>query len=609
MSNKEKPSIEVGATLLSHLLYAGQFRVPWHQRRYDWRKEHVEELLRDINEAVGEARVCYFLGAVMLVKKADKVWEINDGQQRMVTFSLICAALCRLFSDRGDSLREHLALRNLFVLNQNHTQKLADADELEPRFSPPQNDKTRYDLLIRRKNIGANGKLTAAWQVIDGFFHGIGEEKTCRFFDFLMQKIEVAALYIPVEVDPNSVYETLNCRGKKLDDLDMLRNHLYSYFNSDQEKIRRDTVHNSLERMRQILKDGQKSAEYARCFFQCKFGFLPKDRLYRATKSQIKAEIEKISPPRSAKTESDYIYELSEEFCFDDRVEIFRTITSPSENDFLIGKFNSDCKKSAAPRGLFLFLRELQTYKVAQPIVFALLNCYARETDGRKRKSLANAIMTRMKLLTAFVMRTAFSAPKFETSHFESEFSNLAQKILSANSLDKIDFANYLKECDENGVTDDKKFVDTLSRVQMRDSKKAKRFLLGLVYFEQPANLIISEHRCSVEHILPKSKAHWADWGKFDADQHSDSVHMLGNLTLLGDQENKPGAAANRNFSLKKEIYKKSGISLTRGIANKYDDWSPDNIVERQKQMAETAVRVWPFAAFKCRGRNIRGRT
>ena len=598
MSNdKTNPSIWAVSKVLSHLLYAGRFCVPWHQRYYDWRQEHVKELLDDINEAVDEKRTCYFLGAVMLVEKEDEVWEINDGQQRMVTFSLICAALCRLFCDRGDALRENRALRNLFVLDQNNTKKLADADELKPRFSPPRNDKARYNLLIRQKNIGTNGKLTAAWQVIEGFFRGMGEEKARHFFDFLIQKIEVAALYIPTGVDPNSVYETLNCRGKRLDDLDMLRNHLYSYFNSDQEESRRNTVHDNLEGVRLILKEEQKSAEYARCFFQCKFGFLPKDRLYRAAKRQIKGEIEKHPRHRSAKGEADYVYKLVEEFCVKDRVEIFRTIASPGEHDSLIQRFNSDLpKKPAAPKGIFLSLRELQAYKVAQPIVFALLNCYARETDGRKRKSLAHAIMYRMKLLTAFVMRTAFSVPKFETSHFESEFSDLAQKILSANSLGGIDFARCLKECDENGVTDDKKFVDTLSRVQMRNSTKAKRFLLGLAYFERPADLIISEHRCSVEHILPKSKAHLADWGKFDVDQHSDSVHMLGNLTLLGDQENKPGIA-NLNFSRKKEIYKKSGISLTKDIVDKYDDWSPDNIVERQKRMAKIAARVWPFAA------------
>ena len=149
-------------------------KVPWHQRYYDWTKEHVTELLYDLDEAFRENRNCYFLGAVMLVEKANGIWEINDGQQRMVTFSLICARLARIFRDEVDTRREALALRIFFDLNENHTHDLSEADELTPRLSPPRNDKTHYNLLIRGKDVGTNGKLTTAWVEIDKHFFSHG---------------------------------------------------------------------------------------------------------------------------------------------------------------------------------------------------------------------------------------------------------------------------------------------------------------------------------------------------------------------------------------------------------------------------------------------------
>ena len=95
----EGPAIGAEAVLFSSLLHKGRFEVPWHQRYYDWDEKDVRALLQDIEEAVNEKRRCYFVGAVIVVEVADDMWEINDGQQRMVTVSLICAALCRRFAE------------------------------------------------------------------------------------------------------------------------------------------------------------------------------------------------------------------------------------------------------------------------------------------------------------------------------------------------------------------------------------------------------------------------------------------------------------------------------------------------------------------------------
>ena len=101
--------------LVAALLTKGRFAVPWHQRYYDWTEEQVGELLFDLTEAIDEDRTSYFLGSIMLVD-SEGVWQINDGQQRLITLSLVIAALCRRFAARrrSDSPREQRALRLLF---------------------------------------------------------------------------------------------------------------------------------------------------------------------------------------------------------------------------------------------------------------------------------------------------------------------------------------------------------------------------------------------------------------------------------------------------------------------------------------------------------------
>ncbi len=584
------------SSVLSLLCYEGKFEVPWHQRYYDWTKEHVTELLYDLDEAIQEGRNCYFLGAIVLVEKESGVWEINDGQQRLVTFSLICARLVRTFSNGVDTQREGLALRVLFDLNEIHTKSFSEADDLIPRLTPPRNDKTRYDSLIRGGNIGPNGKLTAAWDEINRHFLHMDISNAKAFFDFIISKLEVACLYVPRELDPNSVFETLNARGKPLDDLDLIRNYFYSFFSGEERETRRDTVHERLEGIRSQLTES-KSAEYMRCFLQCRFGFLRRDRLYREMKARIKAACGGLLAPGAL----DYVFELVEECSQKGKVELFRSILAPSENDTLIEHFLQSVaanrspykKKCKSPRDLFVFLTELKGYTVTRPIVFALLNCYLRETDQSKKKSTARLVHQRLELLTSFVMRTALVAT-FQPSHFESGFSTLAQMITCAESLDTVAFTSVLRECDRHGVLEDSNFIDKMSQstISERATAKAKRFLLGLAYYEQPGSIVIDENKYTVEHILPKSEEHLDGWQHFDNQAHLEYVSRIGNLALLSSAENSPRAADNSNFSQKKSIYENSAILLTREIASA-KDWSPDKIQKRQERLAWLASKVW----------------
>ena len=582
--------IESSAVTFFHLICEGLFTVPWHQRRYDWKPEHVDELLQDINDAVGAERRCYFLGTVILVKSGPRQWRINDGQQRIVTLSLICACLRRLFTEHNDSRREHLALRVLFDIAENTSNTLGNIDRLTPRVTPPRDDKTRYNLMIRGRNIGANGKLTLAWRQIDAFVHGMGVDKAARFFDFLTQKIEVARLNIPDFVDPNSVYETINCRGKRLDDLDLIRNHLYSYFNADDDVTRRDVVHENLENIHVQLRDSSRFTDYARCYFQSRYGFLQKSNFYRDTRRQIQSNANREEKP------SDYVFRLVEDFSCQEKIELFRAIATPNRTDHFVDEFATASGHAVGKRNISMFLRELHAYKVVtQPLLFALLWHYVRETDRPRKRRLAKRIHVRLKHITSFIMRTAFVAPKFEPSHFESELSGLAEQIMSAEHLDEVDVDGSLRECDSTyGIMDNKKFKARLCNLEMRDTKKIKRLLIGVNCFDQPDGDIVNENRCTIEHILPKAPRHWTTWHSFNDANPEDWIHRVGNLTLLGRQDNKSGELENRDFMTKKRYYSRSAVHMTRVLAD-CEDWSPQEIAKRQKRLAVLASQVWSF--------------
>ena len=593
MTAQSHTVIGAEALLFSELFHQGRFAVPWHQRYYDWKPQDVRALLDDIEDALKEDRDCYFLGAIMLIDTDSQPWEINDGQQRMVTMSLICAALCRRFHEANDSQREGLALRILFDLDAVNVSTLDDTDHYTPRISPPQNDTMRYRQIIRGNTIGTNGPLTAAWTEIENFFSPMSFEKLKRYFDFLLTKLEIACLRIPPRIDPNAVYETINSRGKQLDDLDKIRNFLYSHFNAEADSQRRISMHDNLERIRTRFDKVNKAAGYMRCHLQCRFGFLRKDNFYRDVRTAIQIRRDSKNAKRSR---GDYVFDLTQQVTSPESLELFGKMIASNPDSDLTHAFRVSSGTTNSPRNLAVFLRELGGYTVTQPLVFAMLVKYVRESDGRKKRPVAKIANKNLSRLATFVLRTAFVAPKFEPSHFETEFSNYARDIAAATDIPDAEFVQFLRDCDRSasGILDDSKFRYAMAEMSMTGATKIKQFLFGINSGLQRDARLLNAGLCTIEHILPKSKEHWSGWRGFDNVDAGDWVHRIGNLTLMGPTDNKPGPKFNGRFAKKCEFYKDSGIKLTRDLVQS-NDWTPVTIEKRQRKMVELAVQVWKF--------------
>lgn len=574
--------------LVSEVLYSGHFEVPWHQRYYDWKVEQVRELLYDLKDALGTNKTCYFLGSIMLVKSTDaQSQKINDGQQRLITLSLLIAAFCRRFARKRprDQGRETLALRALFRRRSNQISQLKDTSKYRPRIEPPKNDKSKYIQIIRGYDIGTNGLLTAAWNVIDIFVEGMSRSTQKNFFDFLMQKIEISVLDIPVDVDANSVFEALNARGKSLDDVDLIRNRLYSYFSEIDDATRRDEVHNNLESTGVILRSAKIVQEYFRCYLQCRYGYLQKIRFYRETRLHIEKSAGRRSP-------SDYVFNLVDGLGRIDSIELFRTIVSSKPNQSLEKRLPTVSGK----RDLAVLLGEMKGYKVSHPLVFALLHRFITETDEEKKKMTGRETTRSLKNLASFVMRTAFVAPKFEPSKFEAAFANYAQTVFEGTDIYSLDILKELERNDEWNVINDEHFIRDMTDIELRDNKKARRYLFGINARIQAGSDILREDRCSVEHILPQSQSHWGSWIGFGNVTPEDWIYRTGNLVIVSNRENRSGTEFNRNFDAKQNVFKNSSIQMPREVADMYDEWTPKIIKKRSRQLAKHAAQTWQFS-------------
>ena len=571
--------------LISEILYSGRFEVPWHQRYYDWTEEQVRELLSDLKEALDANKTCYFLGSIMLVNPSETTpRRINDGQQRLITLSLLIAACCRRFTRRSqDQGRETLALRALFNRPDNQTSHLTDASSYQPRIEPPRNDKSKYFNIVRGYDIGTNGLLTKAWKAIDDFVGGMSRSTTVDLFDFLMNKVEVSVLDIPSDVDANAVFEALNARGKPLDHVDLIRNRLYSYFSEADDPARRETVHENLENTLVIGRRPETTQEYFRCYLQCRYGYLQKTRFYRDARTHIERAAGHSTP-------SDYVFALVVGLGRQDSIELFRTITSSRVSQSL------DLPKVAGKRDLPVLLSELQGYKVSHPLVFALLH---RTISDGKRETGRLALRS-LKNLTSFVMRTAFVAPKFEPSRFEAALANCAKDVFGGSDLLSLDIMDELERNDDWSIIDDANFIRRMVDVEYRDrDRRALRYLFGINAQNQRGSDVFREDKCSVEHVLPQSSAHWEHWSGFDGVDRRDWIYRTGNMLVLPKGEDRGDAEYNHDYQTKRSAFANSSLQMARRVAQEYDVWTPNVITERSRTLGKQAAATWRFSSGK----------
>ena len=586
-------------SLLSEVLCSGSFAVPWHQRYYNWEVVHVEDLLTDIRNAHSHGKACYFLGSIMLVdvpkpKVAPKI--LNDGQQRLITLSMLIAALSRRFAQQHnpDRTRESRAIQALFGVHPRQGVQLRDASGYQPRIKPPQNDKFVYNQIIIGNDIGTSSLLASAWNIIDAFVKNMDDSACKNLFDFLMSKVEISVLRIPSSVDANLVFESLNARGKPLDSLDLIRNRLYSYFSDEANSHRREIIHSQIENIRVIVRGSKKTEDYYRCYFQCNYGHIKKAKFYRQVRDHIEDGIKACTKTRAdGNNSADYVCQLVQSLGKHESIELFRTINS-SEPNLDLQKHLP--KTQRTKRNLAVLLKELRPYTVSHPLIFALLHRFVMEPDPKKNPAVEKVVVQSLANLASFVMRTTLIAPKFEPSKFEMEFANCAKTVFKGTRVNSLYIHSHLPSWDRYNVMDDDNFIRRLAERDFPDAPRVLRCLFGINEKQDPNSDAIKESACSVEHILPQSSSHWKGWTKFTDLDAQKYVNRIGNLTIVTKGQNKSSSKYNRSLEKKLESFRSSSFHMTRSVAESYPEWTPSIVVSRSSKLAKKAAEIWKFA-------------
>jgi hypothetical protein len=228
--------------------------VPVNQRDYAWEEKHVSALFQDLLGAMSRGKAAYFLGSIVLTtpNKGDAL-EVADGQQRLATTTILLAAIRDYFYERKDELvfnsietdflfkqvretrqvvprltlnsSDHEFFENRILHRADHPARMAVSPlESKGKRQGKQRHKESHELLEGAAKFAAEHvqKIITPYTAEKDRFDVLN-----RWVRFLQQSAQVILLRVPDELNAFVMFETLNDRGRRTSQADLLKNYLF----------------------------------------------------------------------------------------------------------------------------------------------------------------------------------------------------------------------------------------------------------------------------------------------------------------------------------------------------------------------------------------------
>ena len=237
-----------------------EYVIPDYQRPYSWGEEECNKLWEDLFEyAVEDTDSAYFLGNVVVYEEGKKRYVV-DGQQRLITLSLLVKALF-CYNNTYSVLEKMLYVtdykRDEVPDHQNPEIRIKHKVLGEDEHNSLQKVLTTEDKKLSASNSGSNKSYYKNYISIKGKVEEKlntfeGPEKSKKVEKLIRTIIENVIL-LPINCTDREraliIFETINNRGMDLDDADIFKSILYNHSDSEKEKF--------IERWDELVKNTQ----------------------------------------------------------------------------------------------------------------------------------------------------------------------------------------------------------------------------------------------------------------------------------------------------------------------------------------------------------------
>lgn len=547
---------------LGSLLRRYRLRVPPNQREYSWTDREITQLLTDFAKAINEPGP-YFLGTIVTIPRDEGTLEVVDGQQRLATTTVLLAAIRNyLRAKREDIIVQ--SIDNEFLsgidrerrvqvpkLQLNHDDnELFNSIVTETAGSPtPEPLRASHErLLLARDEARKHVRRIVA--PFDEKDHG---DILNDWVSFIEHRALVVLLRVPNDADAYKMFETLNDRGLRTSQADLIKNFLFS-----KSGARVTEVQSRWSYMRGALESASDDPEITINFLRhaliVQHGYLREAEVFDKVQAVVKSE-------QSAATFAATLETLANAYVAMSNPEHERW------NDY----------PDAARRAIEVF--NLFDIKPMRALTMAIAT---RMDNKEATKAFQFLISLGVRLIIASSTRT---------SSVEVPLANAAKSVFDGVT----ETVKALREELASLTPTDVEFQTAFETSKVSNARLARYYLRSLEMAaknEAEPWFVPQDDRqvINLEHVLPKKPE--ANWPGFNDDEVRQFSTRIGNVALLRASDN--SNLKSETFDKKKVVFGQSPYVLTSQIAD-VKEWTAETIAERQKRLAELAVKTWPI--------------
>ncbi len=528
---------------IGHVLRDRRLAVPSYQRAYSWREPQVADFWWDLRAAFGSKASQYFLGSIVITEDTESGGStVIDGQQRLATTVMLLAAFRNQFVTRGDSDRAQVLERDYIASRTLRT------TDLEPRLTLNVTDRTQFRELViappDATSSGQDGERNALMDQAFGFLaarvdeeaHAAGRhwaERLVEWVDFLEERARVITVDVSSEADAFLIFETLNARGRELTVADVLKNYLFGLARDELEAVQEHWL--SAIRALETTADEEIFTTFVRHHWSSSRGATRERELYARMKSGLTTS--------------------SAALTFADDLDA----AAPSYAALL----SSDHEHWTASPELQPAAQTLLRFGLEQnrPLLLAAM----RRFESAEFAQLLRAVIS---WSVRGLIVGGIGGGSTERAYADAAVL-VSERTISTTKDVFVELASV--------IPTDESFIQAFAQRRVNRTRLAKYYLIALAQSEDgnASPLFVSDEidqDYRLEAVIPRNP-NPEEWQGFPADELRQWALRLGNQYVSDSQ----GARAPVGDDLASP-----------------DVFGPDDIVDRQRRMAEQAVAIWP---------------
>jgi hypothetical protein len=565
----DKPTLDIDFSTLGigQVLSQNNLAVPVNQRSYAWEAKHVETLLQDMAGAMAADEPMYFLGTIVLTHGSGERLEVSDGQQRLATISILIAGIRDYLSACGAAEKR--------AANKYTDTYLLEYDEHEgvyfPKLQMNYRDNDLFSKNILHPLDGATREVTEsvysshermmeAKEIIREYIQKIiaplGDrekpKELYRWIKFVTFSVVVIVIKAPNHINAYKMFETLNDRGLKASQVDILKNFLFGT-----AAKRLDEIQSKWDAMMNVIQnigDDELALNHIRHSWIAKNGPTVERDLAKSIQDTIGNMQQAVDIVSYLETSANYYVAL---------------LTPLEHTIWTYGQ---------TTRYHIHIITQVLKIEQIRPLMLAIAFKF-NEDEAKKA----------FKLLVSLSVRFLVYGVS-GSGGLEKNYGSIAKEI-SGGTITK---ANQIIPAMTVKVPVDQAFQDAFKNHTVSKTALARYYLRAIeIYRRNESNPeyggVDDTVRYTLEHIMPlKLTQEW----KISPDTASAYQRRLGNMALLNPAVNVQ--IGNDSFSEKKKVFEKQTILTTQELgAIPGPTWGPDQILERQTKLASAAPKIW----------------